>query len=113
MRLVVVSLLAAVVPSFAGAAEIPQCTLTELKQNDKILVQDVVCAPGQGAPMGARPMRVVTALKGTTFTRTFEDGSTETVTYKDGETKVLDVSRPYSFVNSSRSTYHAVVTTIK
>lgn len=103
-----------ILPNVLSAADaVKDCKTKDLTSNDKVLVQQVTCAPGEGSPLMKRPLRVVTALKGTTFKRVYEDGATEEVTFKDGETKLLDVPKGYSFVNIGKSTFDAVATTIK
>jgi len=99
--------------TFAVPLYAADCTVKILDQNDKVMVQETICAPGAGSPMLKRPMRVVHYIKGTTYKRTYEDGSTETVTFKDGETTILDIAKPYSYVNVGKTEAHMVSVAIK
>jgi len=102
-----------VLPAAYAADTTKDCKIKDIASNEKVLVQQVTCAPGEGSPLMKRPLRVVTALKGATFKRTYDDGTTEEVSFKDGETRLLDVPKGYSFVNSGKTTFDAISSTIK
>jgi hypothetical protein len=106
--IVTVAFLLVAVPSLAA-----DCVIKDIAQNDKVLVQDVTCAPGAMSPMAKRPLRVVTALTPAEFKRTYDDGTTEMTSFKDHETKILDVAKAYSFVNAGKAESHLISVTIK
>jgi hypothetical protein len=85
-----------------------ECAVRELAPNNKFMVQDLVCVPGDTAPMTTRPMRVLHIIKGGVVRRTFEDGSTQVINYKDGDTDVLDIKQAYSFEIIGKSEIHAI-----
>jgi len=101
----------------AAAEEKPaatkDCAIKVLSQNDKVQVQDVVCAPGEGSPMTARPMRVVHIIAAGKIKRTYNDGTTEEPSLNAGDTVILDIQKPYAFVNVGKTTFHSVSVTVK
>jgi len=92
----------------AAPAIASECAVSELAPNNKFMVQDLVCVPGDTAPMTTRPARVLHIIKGGDVKRTFEDGSTQFISYKDGETAIIDISKPYSFEIIGKSQIHAI-----
>jgi len=94
-------------------AGIKECVNKEVGQNEKVLVQDVTCAPGEGSPMMSRPMRIVHVIAAGKIKRTYADGTTEEPALKAGDTYILDIQKPYSFVNEGKTTFRAVAVTVK
>jgi hypothetical protein len=92
-----------------------QPTIKEIDKNDKVHIFDITFKPGDVAPSGTRPMRVIHALKGGTLERIYEDGKKETVQWKAGETKLFSEESTYAVTvkNIGKSVVQLLVVEVK
>jgi quercetin dioxygenase-like cupin family protein len=95
------------------AQKVPEGTINEIGQNDKVRVIEVTYQPGEGSASAKRPMRVVYCLKGGTLERTYADGTKETAEWKAGDTKIISEPRPYALKNVGKSVIHYLVVFVK
>jgi len=85
----------------------------EIQQNDKVRVYEITYAPGDTSPVVKRPMRVIYAIHGGTFERTYDDGSKERAEWKTGETRIISEERAYGLKNVGKSTIHLYIVAMK
>ena len=85
----------------------------EVQQNDRVRVAEVTYQPGEGSPSAKRPMRVVYAIHGGLFERTYEDGKKETSQWKTGETRILNEPRAYALKNVGQTVVRLLVVYLK
>jgi hypothetical protein len=90
-----------------------QVTSKEIDRNDKVRILDLTFKPGDVAPSGKRPMRVIHVLQGGTIERTYDDGKKETVLYKSGDTKLFPEEQTYAVKNIGKSVVHLLVVEVK
>jgi hypothetical protein len=90
-----------------------QPTIKEIDKNDKVRILDITFKPGDVAPSGKRPMRVIHALKGGTLELTYEDGKKETAQWKAGETKLFSEESTYAVKNIGKSVVQLLLVEVK
>lgn len=84
----------------------PKASLTEIVNNDRVRVVEVVMKPGSESDSMELPVRVTRALKGGTLTRTFAGGKSEKIKFKTGEVRYGETVSTHSVKNSGKGTIH-------
>lgn len=90
-----------------------EATIKEIQQNDKVRVYEATYVPGDTSPVAKRPMRVIYAIHGGTFERTYADGSKERSEWKTGETRIITEERPYGVKNVGKGVIHLYIVALK
>jgi hypothetical protein len=83
-----------------------KASLTDILDNSKVRVVEVIMKPGSESDSVELPARVTRALKGGTLTRTFPGGKSEKVKFKTGEVRFGEAVSSHVVKNSGRGTIH-------
>ncbi|MBM3358276.1 MAG: hypothetical protein FJY54_11180 [Betaproteobacteria bacterium] len=98
----------------AAKAEKGKVVTKTVFENDHMRVFEATFKPGDVAPTGPRPLRVIRPLKSGVLERTFADGTTDKVEFKAGEVKVLQAEpKPYTPKNIGKSDLSLYVDYVK
>jgi len=99
----------------AGAANAPvigQAAVKVLLENDKVLVYEIIYAPGDVRPSQFYAHRVIQFLDSGTLRRTLADGTTADVVFKAGAVAWVEAGT-FSVTNVGGTTVRVVITELK